>query len=41
VYQNQIISSGKVIAIRIEDNSTNPAFTLDTALLEFTQNDRQ
>jgi len=41
VYQNQIIGSGKVIAIRIEDNSTNPAFTLDTALLEFTQNDRQ
>jgi hypothetical protein len=41
VYQNQIIGSGKVIAIRIEDNSTNPAFTLDTVLLEFAQNDRQ
>ena len=41
VYQNQIIGSGKVIAIRIEDNSTNPGFTLDTALLEYTQNDRQ
>lgn len=41
VYQNQIIGSGKTIAIRIEDNSTNPTFTLDTALLEFTQNDRQ
>jgi len=41
VYQNQIIGSGKTIAIRIEDNSTNPPFTLDTALLEYTQNDRQ
>jgi hypothetical protein len=41
VYQNQIIGSGKTIAIRIEDNSTSPTFTLDTALLEFTQNDRQ
>ena len=41
VYQNQIIGSGKTISIRIEDNTTNPAFTLDTALLEFTQNDRQ
>jgi len=41
VYQNQIIGSGKTISIRIEDNSTNPSFTLDTVLLEFTQNDRQ
>ena len=41
VYQNQIIGSGKTIAIRIEDNSSNPVFTLDTALLEYTQNDRQ
>ena len=41
IYQNQIIGSGKTIAIRIEDNSTSPTFTLDTALLEFTQNDRQ
>lgn len=41
VYQNQIIGSGKTISIRIEDNSTNPSFTLDTVLLEYTQNDRQ
>ena len=41
VYANNIIGSGKTIAIRIEDNSTNPTFTLDTAVLEFSQNDRQ
>jgi hypothetical protein len=41
VYNTNIIGSGKTIAIRIEDNSTNPTFTLDTALLEFRQNDRQ
>lgn len=41
VYQNQIVGSGKTISIRIEDNSTNPTFTLDTALLEFATNDRQ
>jgi len=41
VYNSNIIGSGKTIALRIEDNSTNPTFTLDTALLEFRQNDRQ
>ena len=41
VYQKNIIGSGKTIAIRIEDNSTKPTFTLDTALLEFRTNDRQ
>ena len=41
VYPNSIIGSGKTVAIRIEDNSTNPTFTLDTALLEYRQNDRQ
>jgi len=41
VYNTNLIGSGKTIAIRIEDNSTNPTFTLDTALLEFRQNDRQ
>jgi hypothetical protein len=41
VYINQVIGSGKTIAIRYEDNSTNPSFSLDTAILEFTQNDRQ
>ena len=41
VYNSNIIGSGKTVAIRIEDNSTNPTFTLDTALLEYRQNDRQ
>lgn len=41
VYTLNVIGSGKTIALRIEDNSTNPTFTLDTALLEFRQNDRQ
>jgi len=40
-YQTNVIGSGKTVALRIEDNSTNPTFTLDTALLEFSQNDRQ
>ena len=41
IYNTNIVGSGKTIALRIEDNSTNPTFTLDTALLEFRQNDRQ
>lgn len=41
VYNKNVIGSGKTIAIRIEDSSTNPSFTLDTMLLEFAQNDRQ
>ena len=41
VYNVNVIGSGKTIALRIEDNSTNPSFTLDTALLEFRQHDRQ
>lgn len=41
VYNNNVVGSGKTVAIRIEDFSTNPTFTLDTAILEFTQEDRQ
>jgi hypothetical protein len=41
IYNTNVIGSGKTIALRIEDKSTNPTFTLDTALLEFRQNDRQ
>ena len=41
IYNTNILGSGKTISIRIEDSSTNPSFTLDTALLEFRQNDRQ
>jgi hypothetical protein len=41
VYTENIIGSGKTIALRIEDTSTNPTFTLDTVLLEFATEDRQ
>ena len=41
VYNANVIGSGKTVALRIEDSSTNPTFTLDTAILEFRQNDRQ
>lgn len=41
VYENNVIGSGKTIAIRIEDSTINPPFSLDTAVLEFTQNDRR
>jgi len=41
VYNKNIIGSGKTVAIRIEDLSSNPTYTLDTAILEFSQEDRQ
>ena len=41
VYNTNIIGSGKTVAIRLEDFSNNPTFTLDTALLEYSQEDRQ
>lgn len=41
VYNKNVIGSGKTVALRFEDFSTNPTFTLDTALLEYSQEDRQ
>lgn len=41
VYDTPVIGSGKTFAFRIEDNSTNPSFTLDTAVFEFKEHDRQ
>ena len=41
IYNTNIIGSGKTVAIRISDFSTNATFTLDTAVLEYRQNDRQ
>ena len=41
VYTNTVIGAGKTVALRYEDNSINPTFSLDTAILEFTTNDRQ
>lgn len=40
-YEKNIIGSGKTIALRFYDNSSNPTFTLDTAILEFAEKDRQ
>jgi hypothetical protein len=40
-YRNLIIGSGRTFAIRIEDNSTNSSFTLDTAVLEYATNERR
>ena len=41
VYENNLVGSGKTISLRFSDNSTNPSFSLDTAILEYSQNDRQ
>ena len=41
IYPTNIIGSGKTVAIRIEDLSTNPTYTLDTAIIEYSQEDRQ
>lgn len=40
-YRNLIIGSGRTFAIRIEDNSINSSFTLDTAVLEYATNERR
>ena len=41
IYKENLVGSFKTISMRITDNSTNPTFTLDTAVLEYRQNDRQ
>ena len=41
VYSNTVVGAGKTVALRYEDNSINPSFSLDTAILEFATNDRQ
>lgn len=41
IYSNNVIGSAKNVSIRIEDTSTNPLFTLDTAVFEYSTNDRQ
>jgi len=40
-FTNQVVGSGMVVALRYEDTSTNPPFTLDYALLEFGTNERR
>lgn len=41
VYDTPVIGSGKTFSFRIEDNSINSPFTLDTAVFEFKEHDRQ
>lgn len=40
-FDNNIIGSGNTVALRIEDDSSNSAFLLDTAIFEFAENDRK
>ena len=39
-YSRQLVGSGRNFALSIEDNSTNRSFTLDTAVIEYSVNDR-
>lgn len=41
VYDTPLVGSGKTFSLRIEDNSTRPPFTLDTAIFEYREQDRQ
>ena len=40
-FQNNIVGSGTTMALRIADDSTDPSFNLDTAVLEYSTDDRQ
>ena len=41
VYNTNVIGSGKTVSLRIEDKTTNPSFSLDTAVFEFVTNERK
>ncbi len=41
VYNENLIGSFHTVAMRITSDSTNPPFTLDSAILQYRQNDRQ
>ena len=41
LYRNNVVGSGKTVAIRIEESSTKPSFRLDTAVLEYSVETRQ
>lgn len=41
IYPVNVIGSGKTVSLRIQDLSSNPSFTLDSAMLEYKTNDRQ
>ena len=40
-FNNNIVGSGNTVALRIEDNSSDAAFLLDTAILEYAENNRK
>ena len=40
-YVNNVVGSGKTVAIRVDDESTTSSFTLDTAVIEFATNERR
>ena len=41
IYSSNVVGSGKTITLRIEDKTTTANYRLDTALLEYSNNDRQ
>lgn len=41
VYNTNLIGSGKTVSFRLEDNSTNPSYSLDTAIFEYRTNERK
>lgn len=41
VFETPVIGSGKTFQLEIRDNSTNPAFTLDTAVFDYLSHDKQ
>ena len=41
VYTTPVIGSGNTFSFRIQDNSTNPSFSLDTAVFEYRNFDRK
>ena len=41
IYNTNVVGSGKTVTLRIEDKTTTTNYRLDTALLEYSNNDRQ
>ena len=41
LYNENLVGSFYTVAMRITSNDTNPPFTLDSAVLQYRQNDRQ
>ena len=41
VYNENLIGSFHTVAMRVTSDSTDPPFTLDSAVLQYRQNDRQ